>query len=366
MAAIGYLLVKELKQFIRDPFMPRISLVFPVVLMLVMPWIATMDVKNINLSIVDEDRSPLSERLINTISASPYFILQDLCSSYSEAYSRIEDGSSDIILQIPRGLERDFVNGLATEVYIGANAVNSTKGSMGAGYLNSIISTFSADEGGVSAKGSPVNISVQYLYNRHLNYRLFMVPAFLIMVLIAICGFLPTLNIVSEKERGTIEQINVTPVSKAEFMSSKIIFYGLLGLIIFTLSFFIGKFVYGIAPYGGYGTLYLAAVLFLLFMTGFGLTISNFSSTLQQAVFVMFFFMMIFVLMSGLFTPASSMVDWAYKFTYILPSRYFVDIMRAVCLKGSSISDLGFEFTVLAATTVLMNAVAVLTYRKRS
>lgn len=249
-------------------------------------------------------------------------------------------------------------------MYIAANAVNSTKGSMGAGYLSSIVSSFSTEESGASA--SPVSLSVQYIYNNHLNYRLFMVPAFLIMVLIAICGFLPTLNIVSEKEKGTIEQINVTPVSKFEFMASKIIFYGILGLIIFTLSFLVGKLVYGIAPYGGYGALYLAAVLFLLFMAGFGLTISNFSNTLQQAVFVMFFFMMIFVLMSGLFTPASSMVPWAYKFTYLLPSRYFVDLMRAVCLKGSGIADVWFEFVMLSVFTVLMNAVAVITYRKRS
>ncbi len=364
MSAIRYLLVKELKQFVRDPFMPRLALVFPVVLMLVMPWIATMDIKNVNISIVDEDRSPMSERLVKTVEASEYFILKDMPSSYKEAYSEIERGETDLILQIPRGMERDFVGGRQTEVYIAANAVNSTKGSMGAGYLNSIVSSFSAEESGMNR--TPVNISVQYAYNSHLNYRLFMVPAFLIMVLIAICGFLPTLNIVSEKEKGTIEQINVTPVSKFAFMSSKIMFYGTLGLIIFSLAFLVGKLVYGIAPYGGYGTLYLAALLFLLFMTGFGLTISNFSNTLQQAVFMMFFFMMIFVLMSGLFTPASSMVDWAYRFTYVLPPRYFVDIMRAVCLKGSHIADLWFEFTMLAVFTALMNAVAVVTYHKRS
>lgn len=363
MAAIRYLLKKELKQFVRDPFMPRLALVFPVVLMLVMPWIATMDIKNVNISIVDEDGSPMSGRLVRKIAASDYFILKDMPVSYGEAFSGIEDGSADIVLHIPRGMEKEFAGGGNAEVYIAANAVNSTKGSMGAGYLNSIVSEFSAEESG--SQRMPVRISTQYLFNSHLNYRLFMVSAFLIMVLIAICGFLPTLNIVSEKERGTIEQINVTPVGKGEFMASKIIFYGTLGLIIFTLSFLIGKFVYGIAPYGGYAALYLAAVLFLLFMTGFGLTISNFSSTLQQAVFAMFFFMMIFVLMSGLFTPAESMVIWAYKFTYLLPSRYFVDIMRAVCLKGSRIADVGFEFVMLALFSALMNVAAVLTYRKR-
>ncbi|MDO4827168.1 MAG: ABC transporter permease [Bacteroidia bacterium] len=363
MAAIRYLLAKELKQFVRDPFMPRLALFFPVVLMLVMPWIATMDIKNVNISVVDEDGSPMSGRLVRKIEASDYFILKDTPSSYGEAFSGIEDGSTDIVLNIPRGMERGFVGGENVEVYIAANAVNSTKGSLGAGYLNSIVSEFSAEESG--SRDAPVRLSVHYAFNPHLNYRLFMVPAFLIMVLIAICGFLPTVNIVSEKERGTIEQINVTPVGKGEFIASKIIFYGLLGLIIFTLSFLIGKFVYGIAPYGGYAAIYLAAVLFLLFMTGFGLTISNFSATLQQAVFAMFFFMMIFVLMSGLFTPAESMAGWAYGFSTLLPSRYFVDIMRAVCLKGSRIADVGFDFAMLALFSALMNVAAILTYRKR-
>lgn len=364
MAALGYLLAKELKQFRRDPFMPKLAFIFPVMIMLVMPLIATMDVKNVKLAVVDDDRSTLSESLVKTIESSEYFIIKAMPHSYEEAMTLIDDGTVDVIMQIPGGAERDVVNGRQVDVFIAANAVNSTKGSIGAGYLNSIVSSFPT--GGGASVSAPVSISIQNVYNRYQNYRLFMVPALLIMVMIAICSFLPTLNIVSEKEKGTIEQINVTPVSKMEFILSKLLFYGILGILIFTITFLVGKAIYGIAPYGGYSGLYLAAVLFILFMAGFGLTVSNYSNTLQQAVFVTFFFMMIFVLMSGLFTPVTSMVKWAYDFTFILPSRYFIEIMRAVCLKGSSIRELWFQFMMLGIGAFLMDTVAIITYRKQS
>lgn len=364
MSALKYLLIKEMKQFLRDPFMPRLAFIFPVVIMLVMPYLAVMDVKEVNVAIVDDDRSTLSEKLVKTIEASEYFILKAMPLSYDQAMTKIENGSVDVIMQIPRGAERDVTCGREVEIFIAANAVNSTKASLGAGYLNSLVNSFAVSESAdISA---PVSISVQNVYNRYLDYKLFMVPALLLMVMIAICCFLPTLNIVSEKEKGTIEQINVTPIPKLEFILSKILFYGLLGLLIFSLTFFVGKLVYGLAPYGGYAGLYLAALLFILFMSGFGLTVSNYSNTLQQAVFVTFFFMMIFVLMSGLFTPVESMVKWAYRFTFLLPPRYFIEIMRAVCLKGSSVGELWFEFTMLATGAFLMDAVAVLTYKKQS
>ncbi|MDD4847815.1 MAG: ABC transporter permease [Bacteroidales bacterium] len=367
MAALKYLLIKEVKQFKANPFLPRLAVVFPLMVMLVMPWIATMDVKDVNLSVVDQDRSSTSEKLIKQIEASHYFHLKTLNITYEEALVEVEKGKSDLIMQIPQGMERDWVNGQPVEIFIAANAVNSTKGSMGSGYLNNIISDFSTElsrqKGEVAA--FPVKLSTQFLYNSHLNYRYFMVPALLIVILIALCGFLPTFNIVTEKENGTIEQINVTPVGKGEFIASKLIFYGVLGLFIFTVAFFIGKSVYHIAPYGNIGVIYAGAVLFLLFMAAIGLFISNFSITLQQAVFTMFFFMMTFMLLSGIFTPINSMVTWAQYFTYILPPRYFVNIMRSVCLKGSGFADLWFDFLMLFIFMAIMSVIAVVTYRKQ-
>lgn len=363
---IGFLLEKEFKQFIRDPFMSKTAFLMPFVMMLVMPVIAVMDVKSVNLAVVDSDHSTVSTQLVKAVASSDYFIVKNAPATYDEALAQMQAGSVDIILQIPYGVENDVMAGRSTEVFIAANAVNSTKGIIGSGHLNSVIAGYSADLANSGATIAPLDISVRNLYNSHLSYSLYMSPACLILIMIAICSFLPVMNIVAEKEKGTIEQINVTPVSKLEFIVSKLVFYGVIGLVMFTLSFFVGKILYGMSPYGGYGAIYLAAFLFILFLAGFGLAIANFSETLQQAVFLAFFFILLFVLLCGLFTPTKSMVPWAYKMTYALAPRYFIDIIRSVCLKGSTVSDLAFEYIMLTIFSLAMDGVAVLTYKKQS
>lgn len=366
MGRIRFLLVKEFKQFIRDPFMSGIAFLTTLIMMLVMPVVAVMDVKNVNMAIVDSDHSTLSQRLVKSIETSGYFVLKSYPTTYTEAFSEVQSGEVDIILQIPEGAEKTVVAGDDAELFIAANAVNSTKGLLGTSHLHAIISEFSTQMNRNDQFISPLKVTIRNMYNGRLDFSLYMAPACLILIMIAICSFLPTLNIVTEKEKGTIEQMNVTPVTKMEFVSSKLIFYGGLGMLMFIFSFLLGKIIYGMAPFGGFGTVLLAAILFILFLSGFGLTVANSSNTLQQAVFTIFFFLMIFVLMSGVFTPVKSMIGWAHNLTYALAPRYFVDIIRSVCLKGSTIADLWFEFTMLAAFSITMDAVAVITYRKQA
>ncbi len=370
MAAFKHLFIKEVKQFMSNPILPGLTVMLPILINLLMPLVATMEVKNVRLGVVDHDRSALSSRLVDQISESTYFHLTDYSDTYAGAMDKLSVGRCDIILEIPDGLERDLMAGQNVEVFMSANAVNNTKGSMGTGYLSNIISDFTTElqqsTGATISAASPASIQIQYRYNPHLNYRLFMVPAMMTMVLILLCGFIPTLNIVGEKSSGTIEQINVSPVHKLEFILAKVVLYGLTGLVSLSLALLIGRFVYGIGAYGGYAEIYVAALLFLLFMSGFGMIISNISDTILQAIFTMFFFVMIFMLMSGLFTSVSSMTQWAQYITYALPTRYFVELMRSVCLKGSTFSDLHFNFLMLAGFAVISNAVAILTYKKQS
>ena len=393
MAAFGYLIVKEMKQFNSNRFMPFVLVLLPVVLMLFVPLLANMEIRNVRLMIVDHDRSTTSALLTDRIAQSEYFRFAGYCDTYSGAVDEMGMGHTDIIMEIPAGMERDIGRGEQVEIFIAANAVNSTKGSIGGGYLSSIITDFSeelaaglyAPDAPVQASGQessgagaalsgdvigggatmPLTVSPQFRYNPHLVYKLFMVPAMMIVVIILIGGFFATMSIVSEKEAGTIEQINVTPVRKRDFISSKVVFYGILGLIAFTLAFLIGHFVYGLAPHGGLPELYVGAVLFLIFMAGFGLIISNYSDTLLQSVFLMLFFVLIFMLMSGIFTPVSSMETWAQYLTYFLPTTYFVNILRAVCLKGSQFSDLTFNYIMLSVFAVLINVIAIVTYKKQ-
>lgn len=363
MAAVKYLLKKEFLLFRRDKFLSLLAVLFPMAIMLLMPWAANLDVKEVNLAVIDHDGSLLSSRLLNSIEASENFILIESSDTYSKAMSLIESGKADVILEIPAGMEKNLAAGQDVEVFIASNSVNSIKGIMGASYLNSLVSSFSTAQ---TTQTAPVDVRIQFKYNKYLDYKMFMVPGFLLMIILCICSFLPALNIVMEKEKGTIEQINVTPVSKLEFILSKISFYSILGIVLFAIGFFFSKAIYGIAPYGGYIPIFLATVLFTLFMSGIGLLLSNVSQTLQQCVFLIFFISNIMILLTGVITPVQSMENWAQNMTYILPPRYYIDIMRAVCLKGSGILDLGFEFIMLGLSAFITDFFAVLTYKKQS
>lgn len=370
---IKYLIEKEFKQLFRNAFMPKLIFIFPCIIMILMPWAVNLEIKNINLNIVDNDHSALSRRLVDKIGASTYFHLTMLPDTYEEALYSIEAGSADVILEIPRNFEKEWINGTSPRMLVAANAVNGTKGSLGGSYLSSIIRDYTHElqsEAPMKARTGRslprMALSTQNLYNPTLNYKLFMVPALMVMLLTMICGFLPALNVVGEKEAGTIEQINVTPVNKFTFIVAKLIPYWLIGFVVLTICFILAWLLYGILPAGHFLTIYGFTLVFLPVVSGFGLVISNHSSTLQQAMFVMWFFMLVLILMSGLFTPIHSMPEWAQWITLINPLRYFVEVMRTVYLRGGGFAEQLPQLGVLLVFAFIANGWAVQSYRKSS
>ena len=358
------LIRKEFTQFRRNPFMPKLLIALPLMVMFVMPWVMTMDVRHIGIAVIDHDRSSLSQRLISHISASDYFSCRDDVADYQTALDLLDEGYIDVIISIPEDFEKSTTN---TKVSIVANAVNANKGMQGMQYAMQIVRhtlNERLSEQGLSM-GSDL-ITIENRYNPTNNYRYFMIPALMIIILILLCCFLPALNIVSEKESGTIEQINVTPVSKLEFTLSKLIPYWIMGLAVLTLAMLIAWLVYGLVPQGSFGVIYLGAALLIITMSGFGVTLANLSDNMQQTVFLMLFFVMQFMLMSGLLTPISSMPRWAEIISFAFPPRYFVDIMRAVYLKGTTLAELSTNFIALAILAVIMNTLATITYKKQT
>ena len=198
-----------------------------------------------------------------------------------------------------------------------------------------------------------------------MDYKHYMVPALMTMMLFLICGFLPALNIVSEKESGTIEQINVTPVSKVVFTLSKLIPYWLIGFFVLSVAILLAWLIYGLVPASSLSTLFIGAGIFIFLVSGVGITISNYSSTLQQAMFVTWFFVIIMLLMSGLFTPVESMPEWAQSIAAFNPLKYFVEFIRMVYLKGSSLAEVGKPLGCLLGFGILFNIWAVWSYRKQ-
>lgn len=367
MRQLFILIQKEFTQIFRNPFLPKLIIIFPVMIMLVMPWVTTMDVRNVGVAIIDEDGSTLSRRITSNVRAAEYFIVSDEATTLDRAQSLLEDCKVDVILQIPKNFERDITSIEPQKLDISANAVNATKGSLGGQYLvqtiASTLSTYMSEQGIQQASDLVV---VQNRYNPTLNYRHLMIPALMIMLLILICGFLSAINIVIEKENGTIEQINVTPVGKVTFILAKLIPFWLIGLFVITVAMGVAWIAYGLTPLGSLGNIYLATILFILGFSGFGVAVANLSDNIQQTMFVMFFFIIIFILLSGLLTPISSMPEWAQKFTIILPPRYYIEIMRAVYLKGTTFMEMWHNFAALGIFVVLFNAIAALTYKKQS
>lgn len=372
---LKFLIEKEFKQLLRNSFLPRLIIGYPCMVMIIMPWATNMEIKNISVNVVDNDHSVVSQRLIHKIDASSYFRLNNLSPTYNSALRDIESGDADVILEIPRHFEKKLENGEASHVLLAANAVNGSKGGLASSYMTATLADYNAQlhaenpssgivQEAASSVQPSVSVSEKNLYNPHLNYKLFMVPALMVMLVTVICGFLPALNIVSEKEVGTIEQMNVTPVGKFKFILAKLIPFWVVGFVVLTLSFGLAWLIYGILPVGSLGIIYLLSALFVLVMSGFGLVISNHSATMQQAMFVMFFFMIILLLMSGLFTPVMSMPQWAQIITILNPLKYFVDIMRMVYLKGSGLTDLSLQIGALLAFATLFNFWAVKSYRK--
>lgn len=298
---LGFLIQKEFKQFFRNPFLPRILLGFPVMVILVIPWVANMEIKNINISVLDFDKSAHSAELIAKISAGKYFNLAQNATSFENAKECIYSGKYDIILEIPNDFEANLVAKNGANVALYANAINSTKGTLGAGYLSNIIAEFGAEKNAkiVSANANTSEIQTRaknleilslYAYNPHLDYKLYMIPALSVMVLTLLCGFLPAFNIIGEKQSGNIEQINVSPLPKSLFILSKIIPYWIMGIVVISVCFLLAFAVYGFASSGGYGSIYAFAFAYILVVTGLGLVISNYSQTMQQAMFISYFY----------------------------------------------------------------------------
>lgn len=356
---IKHLIRKEFLQIRRNAFLPRLILVFPVVIMCVMPWVMNQEVRNVRVCVVDSDRSVLSQRMVHDIEQSGYFIFTGQMPTYRAALKEIERSRTDIVLSIPPHYSRDLALGLRPQVLIAANAVNGTKGSIGSSYLSQIV--------GSAASATPTAaVSTLFLYNKHLNYKVFMIPALLAIVMMLMCGFLPALNIVGEKECGTIEQINVTPVAKWQFILAKLVPYWIIGLFVVTVCLVLAWAVYGITCQGPMLLVYLLAMLLALFFSSLGLLVSNYSDTMQQAILVMWFFVVCLLLLSGIFTPTRSMPDWSYMTTYVNPMHYFIDAIRTVFVRGGDLQSIGHQVLALAGFDVVMCSWAIVSYRKNS
>jgi len=372
MRTIRFLLEKEFRQIFRNKAILLLIMVMPVMQLIVLPLAANYEVKNINLSVVDHDHSSYSQKLISKVTASGYFKLTGYNSSFNEGMKLVETDKADLILEIPHGFERNLVREGHQQVFIAVNAINGVKANLGGAYLGTIVKDFNNNIRLQLLPSSKFNgpgiieVTSSNLFNPLLKYKFFMVPGILAILVTMIGGFLSALNIVKEKEFGTIEQVNVTPIKKHHFILGKLIPFWVLGNVVFTLGLLVSWLIYGIVPLGNLLVLYLFASVFLLAILGFGLLVSTFCDTQQQAMFIMFFFMMIFILMGGLFTSIDSMPEWAKIVSRFNPVSYLIEVMRMVILKGSGFKDILPQLATVGIYALILNAWAIWNYKKRN
>ena len=365
---IRHIIEKEFKQIFRNRTMVGMIFGMPVMQLFILSYAADFEVKNINIFINDDDKSAISNELINKIESSDYFHLTDV-SEYNNGLKQIEQNNTDVVLSIPQNFGRNLDSGKDTNIALTVDAINGSKAGITQIYLQNIILQFSKEKltGKIKIDITPgIDVINRNWYNPTLDYKVFMVPGILVLLITMISLFLSSMNIVREKEVGTIEQLNVTPIRKTEFVIGKLLPFVVLGVLEFTIGLAIAFFWFHTPIEGSLTLLYVFTVVYLTLILGMGMFISTFTETQQQAMFIAWFFSVIFILMSGLFTPIESMPKWAQIISDFNPIKYYVDVIRLVMLKGSTFANVGKQFTIIVIYSIVLNTLAVLNYRKTS
>jgi len=345
-----------------------IIFVIPVVQLLILAFAVTFEIKNINLVIVDMDHSVTSRQLVSKFSAPPFYHIKAYANSYMEAEEQLKTGKAHQILIIPSQFEHDLQKESKASAQLITNAIDGSAAAIMNAYGSSIILDYNKDilvdlSGGLDIK-SPFDIRYSFWFNPQLNYKTYMVPGILVLLVTIIGMFLSSMNIVREKEMGTIEQINVSPVKKYQFVIGKLLPFWFIALFELGFGLTLARVVFDIPILGSLWLIFGVASVYLLAVLGIGLFISTIVNTQQQAMFLAWFLVVVFVMMSGLFTPVDSMPEWAQNINIINPIAYFIRIIRMIMLKGSQFQDILKPFMAITIYAVTSLTLAVWRYRK--
>ncbi|WP_299530688.1 ABC transporter permease [Ulvibacterium sp.] len=370
MQTLRYLIQKEFIQIFRNKALLPMMTALPIIQLIVLSNAASNDVKDVRLVMVDNDQSEISRALTQKIDANDRFTLVEVSFSHDTAFELMQRNKADIILEVPANFERDYHRKEAPKVQMLVNAINGQQATVGSGYLSNIIASLNKEiqpqlSQTIGSQMAAVEVSSNNWYNPELKYPHFMAPGILAELAALLTIVLSAMNVVREREIGTIEQINVTPIQKWEFILGKLVPFLCIGLVLVTVGLLASKLIFDIPVRGSLFLVFGYAIINLVCVLGLGLLISNFADTQQQAIFVAFFFVLIFILMCGLFTPIESMPKWAQYATIPNPLAHFISVTRKVLLKGSSFWDIRWEFIYTIILAVLFNVAAVWSYKKQ-
>ncbi len=370
MKTILYILQKEFRQIFRNRTMLPMIFGVPLLQMLILVFAATFEMKQIDMVVVDKDLSAASRELVSKFDGVPFYQIGEAVQDETIGEEMLLNDKADVVLVIPVNFERNLVRNDKAQLQLLVNAIDGNSAQLIFAYSSRIISSFNqnlvAEWKGIPEFTPPalVKIAESYWYNSELDYKWYMAPGILAILVTIIGMFMSGMNLVREKEIGTIEQLNVTPVKKYQFIIGKLVPFWVIALFDLAFGLFIAWLVFDLPIVGSLWLLFGMAGVYLISVLGLGLFISTITETQQQVMFVSFFFMMIFILMGGIFTPVESMPHWAQMVDRLNPIFYFMKIMRMLILKGSGFFDFIEEFVSLSVLGLFFLSLAIWRYRK--
>lgn len=358
---------KEFRQLRRDPALLRLVLVLPIVQLVVMSYALNSDLKDLRVAVLDEDRTPLSRRLVEAFPHGTTFSAGPAVAGPAGLAQLLRTHGCDLAVHVPAGFARDVAAGRSPAVALVVDGSNSSIAGRGAGYAEALLAREAlrlAAEAGPRPAGAPVAPAVRFFYNPELESRLYMVPGVIVILVTIISALVTGLAVVREKELGTLEQIGVTPLTPLQLIAGKTIPFALIALLDLLLATGFAMAWFKVPLAGHPAVLLLGVLAYLLVTLGLGLLASAVSSTQQQAVFTVWFFLVFAIMLSGFFFPVQNMPDWARALTWLNPMRFFMAIVRGVLLRGAGLADLSREFLVLAAMGLAAFGTAVALFRR--
>ena len=370
MRRILFLARAEALHVVRDRATLAQALVVPVVQLLVLSNAATFQIRNTPTYVVDFDRSSASRGLVQRFAASGHFRVDQESASLDLANDALLRGDATMVLTIPARFESDLVRTGAAPIQLAVNAEKGSAAGIVQAYASTIVYAYAAElqakRGRAGFSRAAIDVRTRNWYNPSLDYRHYMVPGILVALVTMIGTLLTAQNIAREKELGTLEQLNVTPITRGQFIAAKLLPFWVLGLVDLTIGLLVARFVFGVPMRGSVLLLLGSAALYLVTALAIGLWISTLVETQQQAMFVTFFILNVYLLMSGLFTPIDSMAPWVQTVSLLNPVRHFVTISRAVLIKGAGPSEVARPLLTLVVFGVVTLTMAIRQYSKRT
>ena len=368
---ISSIIRKEFLQLFRDPRTLAMAVVIPIVELFLLGYAATSDVRNISMAVWDQSRSPQSRQLLDAFRAADYFTIDYFVGSTDEYQKLIESGDARVALVIPADYDLRVLEGNAkvlmvldgSDASIGATAL-STARLVGQSYATKILSEQTALSGR-AAPAAPVEVRTQVWYNPDLDSAYFMIPGVIGIILSFITTILTATAVVRERERGTIEQLIVTPIRSWELILGKLLPYVILAFVETFEIIIVGRYWFGVPVRGSLLLIIFTSGLFLMSSLGIGLLASTIANTQQEAMMTVMMFNLPSIFLSGFFFPLEAMPPFLQWVSYAIPLRYYLVVIRALLLKGVGIEAIQSEVIALAIFGVVAMGVASLRFRKR-